>query len=133
MSSFNEDITTLARKNTFFRQVVVTGTHSQVVLMNIPPGGEIGEETHPATDQTLIFVTGQGQAILNGAQQAVGPNSLCFVAAGTRHNFVNTGTTDLQLYTLYAPPQHAPGTIHKTKADADAAERDARKNHGGTP
>ncbi len=122
MPSFNQDIANLARKNAFFRQEVVTGRHSQVVLMSIPPGGEIGEETHPNVDQTLIFVAGQGHAILNGAQSPVGPHSLCFVPAGTRHNFVNTGGTDLKLYTVYAPPEHAPGTIHKTKADADAAE-----------
>ena len=122
MPNFNEDISTLARKNSFFRQVIVTGKHSQVVLMSIPAGGEIGEETHPAVDQTLIFVEGHGQAIVNGEQSRVGPNSLCFVPAGTRHNFVNTGASDLKLYTIYGPPQHAPGTVHKTKAEADAAE-----------
>ncbi len=122
MPSFNQDIANLARKNAFFRQEVVTGSHSQVVLMSIPRGGEIGEETHPDVDQTLIFVAGQGQAILNGEPSPVGPNSLCFVPAGTRHNFVNTGATDLKLYTVYAPPEHAPGTVHQTKAAADAAE-----------
>jgi mannose-6-phosphate isomerase-like protein (cupin superfamily) len=120
MPSFNQDIANLARKNEFFRQEVVTGSHSQVVLMSIPAGGEIGEETHPDVDQTLIFVEGHGKAILNGEQSQVGPNSLCFVPAGTRHNFVNTGGTDLKLYTVYAPPEHAPGTVHKTKAEADA-------------
>ncbi len=122
MSSFNENIADLAAKNQFFRQEVVTGSHSQVVLMSIPRGGEIGEETHPDVDQTLIFVEGTGKAILNGEQSQVGPNSLCFVPAGTLHNFVNTGDTDLKLFTVYAPPEHAPGTVHKTKAEADAAE-----------
>ena len=122
MSNFNRNIVDLARKNSFFRQEVVTGSHSQIVLMSIPPGGEIGEETHHDVDQTLIFVDGNGNAILNGEQSRVGPNSLCFVPAGTRHNFVNAGDTDLKLYTVYAPPEHAPGTVHKTKAEADAAE-----------
>ena len=66
MSNFNRNIADLARKNSFFRQEVVTGSHSQVVLMSIPPGGEIGEETHHDVDQTLIFVDGNGNAILNG-------------------------------------------------------------------
>lgn len=111
-----------ARKNTDFRREVVTGSHSQVVLMSIPVGGEIGEETHEHVDQTLVFVSGQGEAILNGQRQPVTVNTLCFVPAGTRHNFVNTGSEPLQLYTVYAPPEHAPGTVFHTKAEADAAE-----------
>jgi mannose-6-phosphate isomerase-like protein (cupin superfamily) len=120
--SFNNDIVTLAQKNEYFRQVVVTGTYSQVVLMSIPPGGEIGEETHHGVDQVLIFVAGNGEAILNGEHHPVATNSLCFVPAETKHNFINTGTSDLKLYTVYAPPEHKPGTVHKTKAEADAAE-----------
>jgi mannose-6-phosphate isomerase-like protein (cupin superfamily) len=120
--SFNNDIVTLAQKNEYFRQVVVTGTYSQVVLMSIPPGGEIGEETHHDVDQVLIFVAGKGEAILNGEHHPVATNSLCFVPAETKHNFINTGTSDLKLYTVYAPPEHKPGTVHKTKAEADAAE-----------
>lgn len=119
---FNRDIVTLVKKNEYFRQEVVTGTHSQVVLMSIPPGGEIGEEIHPDVDQVLVFVSGEGKAILNGEQSLVAANSLCFVPAGTTHNFINTGTSDLKLYTVYAPPEHAPGTVHQAKAEADAAE-----------
>ena len=69
----------------------------------------------------LVFVQGEGQAILNGEKSVVSVDRLVQVPAGTRHNFVNTGKTDLRLYTIYAPPEHAPGTIHKTKAEADAA------------
>jgi mannose-6-phosphate isomerase-like protein (cupin superfamily) len=89
--------------------------------MNIPPGGDIGEEVHDDVDQVLVFVQGRGKAILNGQESTVGPDRLVHVPAGTRHNFVNTGAIDLRLYTIYAPPEHEPGTIHKTKAEAEAA------------
>jgi mannose-6-phosphate isomerase-like protein (cupin superfamily) len=124
---FKVNIIQRAQANTYFREVLATGPHSQVVVMNIAPGGEIGEETHADVDQVLVFVSGEGSAILEGNQARVGPGSLVQVPAGTRHNFVNTGPTDLRLYTIYAPPQHAQGTIHRTKAEADADERDAPK------
>jgi mannose-6-phosphate isomerase-like protein (cupin superfamily) len=119
--SFNEDIVKRAKANSYFREVLATGPHSQIVVMSIPPGGEIGSEVHPDIDQVLVFVQGEGEAILDGAKSAVGVDRLVHVPAGTRHNFVNTGKTDLRLYTIYAPPEHAPGAIHKTKAEADAA------------
>ena len=119
--AFNEDIVKRAKANTYFREVLATGPHSQVVVMSIPPGGDIGEEVHDDVDQTLVFVQGRGEAILNGRESTVGPGRLVHVPAGTRHNFVNTGAIDLRLYTIYAPPEHKPGTIHKTKAEADAA------------
>jgi mannose-6-phosphate isomerase-like protein (cupin superfamily) len=122
--AFNEDIVSLAKRNRWFREVVATGPHAQVVVMSIPPGGEIGEEVHDAVDQVLAFVEGEGAAILDGERSAVGPDRLVLVPAGTRHNFVNTGSSDLRLYTVYAPPQHAPGTVHRTKAEADADEHD---------
>ena len=118
---FNEDIVARAKANSYFREVLATGPNSQVVVMSIPPGGEIGSEVHPDVDQVLVFVQGEGQAILDGETSAVGVDRLVHVPAGTRHNFVNTGKIDLRLYTVYAPPEHAPGTIHKTKAEADAA------------
>lgn len=114
-----------AMTNDAFRREVKTGDHEQVVVMTIPPGGEIGEEVHPGTDQVLVFVDGEGEARLAGASFRVGPYDLVFVPAGTRHNFVNTGTRALRLFTTYAPPHHAPGTVHNTKADADAAEHRA--------
>jgi mannose-6-phosphate isomerase-like protein (cupin superfamily) len=119
--SFNEDIVKRAKANSYFREVLATGPHSQIVVMSIPPGGEIGSEVHPHIDQVLVFVQGEGEAILDGQKSAVAVDRLVHVPAGTRHNFVNTGKTDLRLYTIYAPPEHAPGTIHKTKAEADAA------------
>jgi len=122
--AFNVDIVAAAKANTFFRQVLSTGTHAQVVVMSIPAGGEIGEEVHAHVDQVLAFVEGEGVAILEGEESRVGPDRLVHVPAGLRHNVVNRGSGDLRLYTVYAPPQHAPGTIHRTKAEADADEAD---------
>ena len=116
------DILQAAWTNEAFRREVLTGEHEQVVVMTIPAGGEIGDEVHAETDQVLVFVDGRGDAILDGERSAIGPNDLVFVRAGTRHNFVNTGDQPLRLITIYAPPEHAPGTVHATKADADAAE-----------
>jgi mannose-6-phosphate isomerase-like protein (cupin superfamily) len=116
------DIVRAARDNDAFRREVVTGTHEQVVVMTIPPGGEIGDEVHNDTDQVLAFVDGQGEAILDGERSPIGPNDLVFVRAGTRHNFVNTGDEPLRLLTISAPPEHEPGTVHQTKEEADAAE-----------
>jgi mannose-6-phosphate isomerase-like protein (cupin superfamily) len=118
----NKDIVGLAMENSSFRRVVETGEHCQVVVMNIPPGGEIGEETHDRVDQVLVFVAGAGEAVLEGERTPVGPGRLVFVPAGTKHNFVNSGNEDLKLYPVYAPPEHARGTVHETMAEADAAE-----------
>lgn len=121
---FDVDIVSAARANGYFRQVLSTGPNAQVVVMSLPPGGEIGEEVHEHVDQVLVFVMGEGVAVMDGQETPVGPDQLVHVPAGTRHNVVNHGLGDLRLYTVYAPPQHAPGTIHPTKADADADEGD---------
>jgi mannose-6-phosphate isomerase-like protein (cupin superfamily) len=111
----------LANENEDFRRTLVTGKHAQVVAMTIPPGGEIGEETHEG-DQILFFVSGEGEAVLEGESEPTKPNDMVFVPAGTLHNFVNTGSEPLRLVTTYAPPEHPDGTVHRTKAEADAAE-----------
>ncbi len=116
------DILQAALTNEAFRREVLTGAHEQVVVMTIPAGGEIGEEIHSDTDQLLAFVDGRGEAQLDGQSSSIGPNDLVFVRAGTRHNFVNTGDVPLRLITIYAPPEHRPGTVHQTKEEADAAE-----------
>jgi mannose-6-phosphate isomerase-like protein (cupin superfamily) len=116
------DIVRLARGNDAFRREVATGEHSQVVVMTIPPGEEIGEEVHEGNDQLLVFIDGQGDAVLDGRTAKVTPNDLVLVPAGTRHNFINTGAVPLRLVTVYAPPEHPPGTLHRTKAEAEAAE-----------
>jgi len=117
------DIFEAVRTNDAFRREVITGKHQQVVVMAIPPGGEIGEEVHPDTDQVLVFVDGEGEARLESETSPVRANDLVFVRAGTRHNFVNTGLRQLRLITTYAPPHHPPGTVHQTREDADAAEQ----------
>jgi len=122
---FTDDIVRRAKRNAYFREVVSTGPHAQVVVMSIPPAGEIGEEVHHDVDQVLVFVDGEGVAVLDGLRSSVLAGRLVHVPAGTRHNIVNEGSADLKLYTIYAPPQHAPGTIHRTKADADADEEHA--------
>jgi len=116
------DVLQVAWSNDAFRREVLTGEHEQVVVMAIPAGGEIGDEVHPTTDQVLVFVDGRGEATLGGESFEVGPNDFVFVRAGTRHNFVNRGDSTLRLITVYAPPEHAPGTTHQTKDEADAAE-----------
>lgn len=116
------DIMKAAWTNEAFRREVRTGAHEQVVVMTILAGGEIGEEVHPDTDQVFVFLDGHGEAVLDGATSAFAANDLVFVRAGTRHNFVNKGSSPLRLITIYAPPQHPVGTVHLTKAEADAAE-----------
>lgn len=122
--TFAIDIIEATQSNTWFRNVIATGPNAQVVVMSIPPGGEIGAETHAHLDQVLVFVEGRGTASINGEESPAGAGDLVLVPAGALHNIVNAGQTDLRLYTVYAPPQHAPGTIHRTKADADADESD---------
>jgi mannose-6-phosphate isomerase-like protein (cupin superfamily) len=112
--TFNKNIFELVKQNTFYRKEITTGEHSQVVLMSIPVDGEIGMERHKV-DQILIFVQGHGQAIVNGEVSDVNAQHLVFVPAGAEHNFKNTGTEELKLFTIYAPPQHKPGTVEKTK------------------
>ena len=115
-------IATEAEKSPDFRRVLWTGEHSQLVIMTIPPGGEIGEEVHEDTDQILTFVSGTGEATVSGNKKAVAQGDLVAVPAGTRHNFRNTGPNPLVLYTVYGPPEHADGVVHRTKEEADAAE-----------
>jgi mannose-6-phosphate isomerase-like protein (cupin superfamily) len=122
---FVGDIVERARTNTAFREVVATGAHAQVVVMTLPPKTDIGLETHDGLDQILVVVAGEGAAILDAEQRAIRPGSLLLVPAGTAHNVVNTGPVDLHLYTVYAPPEHAPGTVHLTKAEAELAEATA--------
>jgi mannose-6-phosphate isomerase-like protein (cupin superfamily) len=119
---FQSAIATVAEQSADFRRVLWTGTHTQLVIMTIPPGGEIGEETHEDTDQILSFVSGSGEADIGGRTSVVTQGDLVTVPAGTRHNFRNTGVNPLVLYTVYGPPEHADGTVHATKQEADAAE-----------
>lgn len=119
-----DDVPGLARSNGDFRRVLCTTEHSQLVLMSIPAGGEIGEETHQDNDQILIFAGGAGHAVFGGDRRALHEGDVVVVPAGTKHNFVADEKQALKLYTIYAPPHHRPGTVHETKADADADTED---------
>lgn len=115
---FHQDIMELAKKNNNFRQEIVTAKYSQVVLMSVPPGDDIGLEKH-SVDQILIFVEGEGEGFLNGERFPVKPYHLVVVPAATNHNFTNTGAHPLKLITIYAPAEHKPGTIRRTKEEAE--------------
>jgi mannose-6-phosphate isomerase-like protein (cupin superfamily) len=120
--SWTGSITDAARDNADFRRVLSTGPHAQLVVMCIPAGEEIGEEVHDDVDQVVSIVDGSGEAVLDDVPTQVGDGDLVLVPAGTKHNVRNVGTGDLKLYTVYAPPEHPDGTVHRTRAEADAAE-----------
>ncbi len=122
MKGFVGDIEKLTTENTDFRRVLYTGKHLQLVLMTLAPGEEIGEEVHEDRDQFLRLEAGAGEVWIDGNRSQVKDDDAIIVPAGARHNVVNTGATPLRLYTLYAPPEHRDGTVHVTKAEADAAE-----------
>jgi mannose-6-phosphate isomerase-like protein (cupin superfamily) len=123
MQAFHDDMKKLAKHNDDFRRVLFTGPNSQLVLMCIQPGEEIGEERHHV-DQLFYFVAGSGEAIVEGEVRRVEEHDAVVVPAGTPHNFRNTGRRPLRLFTSYAPPEHPDGTVHHTKRDAEAAERE---------
>ncbi len=127
--SYKGNIVSEAKDNNNFRKVIFTGAKSQLVVMEIPPGGEIGEETHEHVEQTLFFLSGEAKAFLNGEEKNIKEGDVVVVTPGTKHNFINTGTESLKVYTVYAPPNHIDGTIHKTKADADLDEADEKFGH----
>ena len=122
MKGFVDDIEDLTEYNADFRRVVYTGRKLQLVLMSIAPGEEIGEEVHPDGDQFFRVEEGKGEVWIDGVRTMVKSDFAILVPAGTRHNIRNTGTKPLKLYTLYAPPQHADGTVQATKAEATASE-----------
>jgi|SRR3954447_1977202 mannose-6-phosphate isomerase-like protein (cupin superfamily) len=107
-----------------FRTVLDTNGHTQVVTMTLQAGEDIGAEVHEHNDQVLIFTEGTARAEVGGETRSVAAGDLVVVPAGTEHNFTNTGDRVLRLLTIYAPPDHAPDTVHRTKADAEAAEQD---------
>ena len=116
------NIAQLARENTNFRKVLFTNSHSQVVLMSLKPGEDIGKEVHNV-DQILFFISGTARAEVGGDTHDISGGDLVDVPAGIEHNFTNTGNDDLKLFTVYAPSEHPDGTVHATKADAEAAEK----------
>lgn len=115
--------------NNNFRQVVYTGKHSQLVLMSLMPGEDIGLETHDKVDQFFRFEEGFGQAVVNGKDYDVSDGIALLVPAGEEHNIINTGNQPLKFYTLYSPANHLDGRVHETKADALADEEDEAFGH----
>ena len=115
------DIKRAAKENSFFRKVLVTASKSQVVLMSLRPGEDIGSESHDG-DQLLYAVKGEGVAVINGVKEPFEKGTMLCVPARAEHNVINTGDEPFKLFTIYAPPQHADGTVHETKEEAEAAE-----------
>jgi mannose-6-phosphate isomerase-like protein (cupin superfamily) len=117
MKGYVSNIEKETLENNDFRRVLYTGKHSQLVLMSLKPGEEIGEEVHEV-DQFLRIEAGSGKAILDGVEHEITDGSAILVPAGAKHNIVNTGGEAMKLYSLYAPPEHKDGTVHHTKAEA---------------
>ena len=117
--------------NNYFRQVLFTGEHAQLVVMALEPGEEIGNEVHPHVDQFFRIEQGEAAFVFGGKEKHLVKNGdAVMVPAGTYHNVINTSkTTKLKLYTVYSPPNHPDKTVHKTKADADKAEAAGRHHH----
>jgi len=124
MTGYVGPIETQTLKNAHFRQVLFTGKHTQLVVMCLQPGEEIGKEMHPNVDQFFRIEQGEARFVLSEKEEhLVRDGDAVVIPAGTYHNVLNTSqTTPLRLYTLYSPPNHPEGTVHKTKADAEAAD-----------
>ncbi len=119
MHGFVESIEDLAVKNTDFRRVLYTAKHCQLVLMALKAGEEIGAEVHKL-DQFFRVEEGTGEAVLDGVRTPLRAGFAIVVPAGAKHNIINTGTAPLKLYTLYSPPNHRDGVVHRTRQDAEA-------------
>jgi mannose-6-phosphate isomerase-like protein (cupin superfamily) len=122
------DIEQATLQNETFRTILFTGEHTQLTVMRLGPGEDIGREAHPRVDQFIRIERGQGRVELGSTEERIDETHdiqddwAIVIPAGVWHNVVNTGTGDLKLYSLYSPPQHSAGTVHRTKAEAQAAE-----------
>lgn len=110
-------------ENNNFREVLFTTKNAQLVVMNLNPGEEIGEEIH-TLDQFIRFEAGTGKVVLDGVETEVSDGWATVITAGTKHNVINSGINPMKLYTIYTPPEHKDGTIHVTKVDALADHDD---------
>ncbi len=125
MVGFVGNIEALTLSNTYFRHVIYTSQHAQLVVMHLQPKEDIGFEVHEIVDQFLRIEKGDAVVILNGEEHMVKEGDALVVPAGVKHNVINTSATNpLKLYTLYSPPHHKDGTIHKLKSDAESDEAD---------
>jgi mannose-6-phosphate isomerase-like protein (cupin superfamily) len=125
MTGYIQNIEEVTLKNEYFRQVLFTGQHTQLVVMSLKPNEDIGVEIHEIVDQFLRVEVGEGKVIMNGEVHHIKGGDAFVVPAGTQHNVINTSSKNsLKLYTVYAPPHHKDGTVHKTKQDAEADKED---------
>jgi mannose-6-phosphate isomerase-like protein (cupin superfamily) len=120
MKGYVDNIEEATKSNGDFRRVLYTGKYLQLVLMTLQPGEEIGEEVHEDRDQFFRVEDGRGTVYIDGTPSEVEDDFAIIVPAGARHNVVNSGDEPLKLYTLYGPPEHKDGVIHRDKAQAEA-------------
>lgn len=123
MTGFVINIEDKTLENNYFREVLFTTSKSQLVVMSLKSGEDIGMEVHPEHDQFIRIESGKGKVIMNGEENELMDGSAIVVPAGTEHNIVNSSESEMKLYTLYTPPDHKPGTIHKTKEEATHEEK----------
>ncbi len=125
MAGYIADIEKETKENTNFRKVLFTGPQSQLVVMSLKPGEDIGEEVHNDIDQFIRIEEGEAKVVLDGKETEIKDDWATVIPAGTKHNVINTSQEkELKLYTIYSPPEHKDGTIHKTKEEAMADEHD---------
>jgi mannose-6-phosphate isomerase-like protein (cupin superfamily) len=117
-----KDLESKAMNNTTFRTVLATSKHTQVVVLDVKPGEDIGKEIHPNEDQVLYLISGKGTIYMDGKEMDFNKGDCVLVPAGTEHNFTTIGDESMKIITTYSPPHHPDGTVHTTKADAEAAE-----------
>jgi len=123
MKGFVTNIEKDTENNNFFRKVIFTAKNSQLVLMSLKPGEEIGTEVHDNLDQFFRFEDGEGKVVIEGVEFPVEDGFAVVIPAGTEHNIINTSPNEpLKLYTIYSPPNHKDGTVHQTKQEAEASE-----------
>jgi mannose-6-phosphate isomerase-like protein (cupin superfamily) len=128
MKPYFGHIEELTLNNAYFRQVLYTGQYCQLVLMSLKPGEEIGQEVHKTVDQFFRLDQGEAKFVIDGEEIMAQDGDAVIVPAGAEHNVINTGRQDLKLYTIYSPPNHPDGTIHKTLAEAMKAEAEEHQH-----
>ncbi|RJR28160.1 cupin domain-containing protein [Candidatus Microgenomates bacterium] len=128
MTGFIDDIEKLTKENNNFRKVLFTGKYSQLVVMSLKPGEDIGLETHDNVDQFFRVDEGKGEVIVDGQKSEIGDGFAVVVPAGSEHNIVNTGEVELKLYTIYSPANHSENTVHTSREEAMKAEEEHRSH-----